>query len=233
MAILSPCTSLNSKIDSLMTEFNTSSFLVNQNVNDLNDTLESMKTEAGIDDLESQISSARGQSQSEMNDLLNTASNFSGSCLDGITNSLFGVANDSSNYSANVLNAINGIPNVSNLLSQLGAVKNVLDKLGIPKLLEKIDETLGCLADNNDCIPTDKIDTIMTTVNGFLDSNGLGTDGSFNLDSLLDNIPDMGTLIKDNIKSISSSADDIATEAKQTVLASTEKARSYYDELKW
>ena len=53
MAILSPCQSLNSKIDSLMTEFNTSSFIVSQNVNGLNDTLELMKNETGIDDLES------------------------------------------------------------------------------------------------------------------------------------------------------------------------------------
>lgn len=233
MAILSPCQSLNSKIDSLMTEFNTSSFIVSQNVNELNDTLELMKNETGIEDLESQVSSAKGQSQTEMNDLLNTSSNFFGSCLDSITSSLFGVLNESSSYSSNVLNTINGIPNVSNLLSGLGNVKSSLDKLGIPKLLEKIDETLGCLSENNDCIPTDKIDNIMTTINGFLESNGLGETGEFSLDSLLDNIPDMGELIKDNIKNISVSADEIASDAKQNILASTQKAKTYYNELQW
>lgn len=233
MAILSPCTALNSKIDSLMSEFNTSSFLVSQNVNQLNDTLNSMKNETGIDDLESQVSSAKGQAQTEMNDLLNTSSNFFGSCLDGVTSSLYGVLNESSSYSSNVLNTINGIPNVSNLLSNLGNVKSILDKVGMSKLLEKIDETLGCLAENNDCIPTDKIDNIMTTINGTLESNGLGETGDFNLDSLLNNIPDMGELIKDNIKMISSSSDDIAGGAKQNILASTQKAKSYYNALQW
>lgn len=233
MAILSPCTALNSKIDSLMTEFNTSSFLVSQNVNQLNDTLDLMKTEAGIDDLEGQISAARGQSQTEMNDLLNTSSNFFGSCLDGVTNSIYGVLNNSTGYSSTVLNAITGIPNVTSLLGALGDVKSILDKAGIGKLLEKIDQTLGCLADNNDCIPSDKIDTIMTTINGTLESNGLGATGDFDLDSLLQNFPTMNPLIKDNIKMISDSADDIASESTQSILASTQKAKSYYNELQW
>lgn len=233
MVSLSPCEILNSKIDSLMLDFNNKIGIVNSSVMDLNNTLETMTSQTGIGDLEGQLNSKKGQSLSELGNLSTLSTNFAGSCLDSITNELFGILNDSSTLSSDVFNTIDGLTNIDGLLSKLGGVKNILGELGLSKMLEKIDETLGCLADNNDCIPTDKIQTVLNTIDGLLQSNGLNQSGEFNIESLLDEIPDMDSLLKDNIKMISDTVDSFEEEAKNMVLASTQKAKTYYDELKW
>lgn len=233
MNILSPCEAINGKLDSLLTQFNVNSNLVNSAVYGLNDTLNAMKSEVGITDLQDQINAGRNTAFGGLNDTINKSGNFFGSCLDGVTDSLYSIMNDSSGYVSSVFNDISGISNLSGLLGGIANVKSVLDGLGIPKLLEKIDSLLGCLADNNDCIPTDKIQTVMTTINNFLETNGLGETGEFDINNLLNNIPDMNELIKENISMISTSVDEISEEAKSTVLASTKKARSYYDKNLW
>ena len=233
MATLSPCESLNSKIDTLMSEFNLSTGKINTVVYSLNDTLDTMKTQVGITDLESKVNSARNTSSSELGSVLNSATSLVGSCLDSVMSSAFGVLNDSSTYSANVFNSIDGIANVSTLMQKLGNVKSLVDGLGIPKLLEKIDQTLGCLADNNDCIPSDKIETILTSISGTLETNGLGDTGMFDVSKLLDNIPDFDSILKQNVLDLDSAADAVAAESKQVIEDSLKTANKYYDISKW
>jgi cell division protein ZapA (FtsZ GTPase activity inhibitor) len=233
MATLSPCESLNSKIDTLMSEFNTSTGKINTAVYTLNETLDTMKTQVGITDLESKINSARNTSSSELGNVLNSATSLTGSCLDSVMSSAFGVLNDASSYSSNIFGSIDGIANVSTLMQNLGNVKSLVDGLGIPKLLEKIDKTLGCLADNNDCIPTDKIETILTSITGTLETNGLGDTGMFDISKLLDNIPDFDSVLKQNVLDLDSAADSLAAESKQTIEQSLKTVSKYYDISKW
>ncbi len=233
MATLSPCESLNAKIDTLMREFNISTGLVNSQVNILNSTLDTMKTQAGITDLEDKVNSARNTSQSELGSVLRSATSLAGSCLDSVMSTAFGVLNDSSSYSSQVFGSIDGIANVSTLMNHLGNVKSVIDNLGIGKLLEKIDQTLGCLSDNNDCLPIGKIDTILTTIENTLEVNGLGDTGMFDVSKMLDNIPEFDSVLKQNIIDLDLASDSLATEAKQTIESSLKTASKYYDSSKW
>ena len=233
MATLSPCESLNAKIDSLMSEFNISTATVNGAVNTLNGTLDTMKTQVGITDLESKINSARNTSQSELGSTLSSANNLAGSCLDSVMSSAFGVLNDISSYSSQAFGSIDGIANVSYLMSHLGKVKSLVDGLGIGKLLEKIDQTLGCLADNNDCLPTGKIDTILTTITNTLEVNGLGDTGTFDVSKMIDNIPEFDSVLKQNILDLDVASDSLAAESKAMVENSLKTASKYYDPSKW
>lgn len=233
MVNLSPCESLNRKIDALMGEFNLSTSKVTDSKNILNDTLDSMKTQVGITDLEDKVNAARNTASSELGSVISPPSNIAGSCLDSLRSSAFEVLNNASSYSTEAFSAIDGITNVSNLMNQLGNVKSLVEGLGIGKLLEKIDQTLGCLADNNDCIPTDKIETIMTTVSNTLDSIGLGETGSFDVSKVLDNIPDFDAILKQNIVDLDTAADALAEESKAAIESSLKTANKYYDPSKW
>lgn len=233
MATISPCESLNTKIDSLMGTFNISTMAINTAVNSLNDTLDLMKEQVGIDDLESQINGARNTSQSELGSTLSTASNLAGSCLDSVMSSAYGILNDASKYSSNTFGTIDGIANVSSLMNHLGNVKSLVDGLGLGVLLQKIDQVLGCLADNNDCLPIGKVDTILATITNTLETNGLGDTGSFEVSKLIDNIPNFDSILKQNILDLNSAADALAIESKTMIEESLKTANKYYDSGKW
>lgn len=233
MATISPCESLNTKIDSLMGAFNISTMAINTAVNSLNDTLDLMKEQVGIDDLESQINSARNTSQSELGSTLSTATNLVGSCLDSVMSSAYGILNDTSKYSSNAFGTIDGITNVSTLMNHLGNVKSLVDGLGLGVLLQKIDQVLGCLADNNDCLPIGKVDTILSTISNTLETNGLGDTGSFDVSKLLDNFPDFDDILKQNILDLDSAADALANDTKMVIESSLKTANKYYDTTKW
>lgn len=231
--ISSPCDAIYGKFGTTMAEFNRSSGLVTGAVNQLNNQLVLMKNEAGIGDMESQLNGLKGQSTSELGGLMSAAGSLIGSCLDGVMGETFGRLNKGNSYTSELFNQINGLTNLSGLLGGLANVKELLDQLGLKELLKKIDSLMGCLADNNECVPVGELDSAMATINGFLDSNGLGTDASFDIDTLLDRVPDMGGLVKNNISMISKSSDEITSTMKDTINTSMQKGKSYYDSTKW
>lgn len=233
MATLSPCESLNTKIDSLMSEFNISTSTVNTAVGTLNTTLDSMKTQVGITDLEDKINSSRNTASSELGSVINPPHNLAGSCLDSVRSTALTTLNKASQYSTNAFGNIDGITNISTLLNHLGNVKSLVNGLGIGNLLQKIDQTLGCLADNNDCIPTNKIDTILTTVSGTLETNGLGDTGMFDVSKVIDNIPGFDSVLKQNILDIDLASDTLAEETTAAIKDSLKTANKYYDTSKW
>jgi len=233
MATLSPCEVLNTKIDSLMSEFNISTSSIYTAVNTLNSTLDTMKTQAGITDLEDKINSSRNTASTELGSVINPPYNLAGSCLDSIRSSTFEILNNVSNYSSKAFGSIDGITNVSTLMNQLGNVKSLVESLGLGKLLEKIDQTLGCLADNNDCIPIDKIDIVLTTISGTLDTTGLGDTGMFDVSKVLDNIPDFDSVLKQNILDLDVASDELAEQSRVVIESSLKTANKYYDSSKW
>jgi hypothetical protein len=233
MATLSPCESLNTKIDSLLMDFNLSTSNVYSAVGTLNDTLDTMKSQAGITDLEDKINSSRNTASSELGNIINPPYNLAGSCLDSIRSSVYDVLNKASEYSSNAFGNIDGIANVSTLMSQLGNVKSLVNDLGIGNLLQKIDQTLGCLADNNDCIPIDKIDTVLASISNTLDTTGLGDTGMFDVSKILDNIPDFNSVLKQNILDLDVASNLLADQSKVSIESSLKTASKYYDSSKW
>lgn len=226
---ISPCESFNRDLDKYINKFNGHKSDVSDKMDFLNDTLNDSKGKEGVEDLSEQLASNKSSILSEVNSVKRATSGFTGSCLDSLTSSINDMMNDINAVTSNLYNIAHSDVDFNILGSAISGIKDLLDNIGLSDLLGKIDELLGCLADNNDCIPTDKIDRTMANINDFLDTHGLEPDGSFDLEKKLTSTDGLTENLINNIKELSESSSSVGEEIMNIIKPSLPGV----DPLKW
>lgn len=224
--ILSSCESMNKKLDSYISEFNKIKGPISDLKSDMDLSLDNIKDETGVDDLDSSLNQKENELKNSLNDTMDAAKKLTGSCLDGIMSAINNGLNDINNLTSNAL-TLPDLDFLNPVTEVMGLMKTLLEESGLQNLLSKIDELLGCLADDNECIPIDKLDNTISNVNSFLDVNSLSSSGEFDIDSLLEDFENPA--LKENIKSVSKKADTM----KEEVQKLAESTNKYANPLKW
>lgn len=92
----------------------------------------------------------------------------------------------------------------------------MIEKLGIKNITRGLNDLFGCLADDNDCLPTGKLDDIIDELESFENEFGLNMEGGLDIDKYLTTKGLTGAL-KDNVKELKDSMGDVVNKVKDLV----------------
>jgi len=179
------CNGVNQSLNKELRKMRQSQNQIHNKKNDVNNTVNEKAEEPleGPDKIKSDLEETQNQVNNDMFDIENTTGAFAGSCLDGVYGSMEDLLNNSAGYLKDLFPS--GVE--LDIMGILSEFMELLNKLGIPNLIKKLDELLGCVSDA-DCMPVGEIDSIFDEINTFVDGAGLSPEGEFGISSFLDSI---------------------------------------------
>lgn len=216
-----PCDGMLSKFDKSFNKFRNKRGQVNSKVSSISSSLDNFQSGDITDTstVKDKINEAKTQINNDMNNVQDTSSTLTGSCLDGVFNQMKNVVN---NLGDTINNSLSTDTPETGILGDLGVLDELLGKLAIPDIIKGLDELLGCLSDS-DCIPTSEIDSYFNEINTFTDTNGLLPDGTFDQDEFLNKkgvSPDYKEALnsfKDDMGALKDEAGSVVNSTKENV----------------
>lgn len=164
-----------------------------------------------LSEAQSEISDVQDTVNSSMNSLIDGVSEYTGTCLDPITDKINSLVNTTSNdIIGEYLDELQS--SMSNLVSLIDKIEILHLNLNFEKLLYNLDELLGCLSSS--CFGVE-IQDIIDESNRIVTDLGLSSDGSFSYKEwLLNNVDTMTSNVIDIVEDVKNSTVNIVEEVK-------------------
>lgn len=216
------CDGIDNKFKTELSKMRKGRNSLTYSVNDLKDKMDILDstTLTNINEVRNTINNARLEAASKMNTIENSISSLTGSCLDGVFNEL-------GNTMRNLNNFIDGLlpknsPEID-ILSGLGVLSDLLNKLGISDIISNLDELLGCLSDS-DCLPVGDVQSYYDEIDMFISSNGLTDQGGFDQDEFMNKM-DISTKVKNGLNTFKSDMSNLSSEISEITGSTTSKVQ--------
>lgn len=213
MGIDSLCESFEGKIKDQIRKLRKSKGQLRNKINELDDAIEGVIDETGIPEIDDKIMNKTDEIYGQFDSYMDEVSKYTGSCLDGIQRSVNEVKNNVNNTVGDMFN-VDDSPNWQNISSTLGSTNNIVNKLGLSSLIKGLDESLGCLAEENCFI--DGLDDMISEINSFIFEFSLDDTGNFNIDNFLGD-KELNMDVKQNISKINNSIKNVGKETKELI----------------
>jgi len=211
MAINNLCESFNNELDKKISDLRKTKGSLRNKLRDLDNKVNAISDKDDISDIRDKVNEQSRDINNAVNGLMNDITAYTGSCLDGIVNSINDVKNNADSVVGSVLDLLDGDWN--NLSTSLGEYNGMIEKLGLKNITKGLNDLFGCLSDNNDCLPTGKLDDIIDELESFESEFGLNMEGGFDIDKYLTN-KGLTNNLKNNVIELNESMGDVVNEVK-------------------